>query len=1041
MSSSETTQILFNSAALHSLKRDQLVKLCKIHSIKASGKNTELIQKLKDHAATLPHASPLSVATRSKQHQDDKGSVSSRLDSQRPSDQWEVIMEDIPELPEGSSRSAGSSLRSVSRNAPDEFGTGASSVSSSLRAIANSFNFKRATSNKPDDDRLAQPNITDALASHSVPYSSIPEPPKSDMPQTDHFKFSTPDSTMDEHIYQPGPAPATTMDGTPGPPRTTIRLVSASNPNPYPTLSPEPGTPHLRPVDPPFDLVMGSPNAQGQSHVPVWPLSPQPQSSERWYPVLPIDELNEVNQRQEKSSLPPSNTVSSQASVGTAKIYPRPKDDIQDLFSPASKVPSKQKESVGIPRSDPFLFGSPLPRHSVSNKDFDTAAASVLQEMNKRLSAAGVQKVGVDVFGTIPTVTAAANANGNPRASSKVDRFDKAHEEQFNKMDSIATHYAARRGAPDSKKRKSDVLGHGSAPAGKRSSAADGIPGAFDDEEEVVEDVQEEGDRRMSKRVRILEEDGGKDKGRRLTISPMKTETEEKQAERERAATRKMLQAKKEKRRNKGKAMPRFGFLSSAKSIVRSVWNFGVGSPSKASRTGTATPATMSKTVTGAAEPPKETKPPPPKKPSLAALRPSEAVPNRKGIAPARTGSMSDRALKMSGDGAKDGASRSRPPSLSRNTGAKMLNAAPAFGSTSSRQSVRASSAYNPASSNVGMKKASVGVSRSSTSTTLAPGTGTAEGASGNNNKESIFSPNSTTTSRLFAPTASSLAKTRSTPAALGAIVKSKTSTIIAQRSKTPPRNVILDPITNSPRSANANANANSPRPGKIFTTPLMSPKQNKDQKQAVIPPPVKPISLAAAATALAAASTATHNGTQSLLERTPATTTLAGPSSTGRRGPASPSSTTGQLQPTRKPRISRSRIIAKLGAQRAAAATTTTTTSSSSLASSSSALSRPSAGAGSRIPRASGSSAVVRTLRVRSSIGTATRRSYAGAKSASRGSDVLMSAKKHARQSEYVRRRSRMAGSAVGAGGPGGGSHAAVGGPDGSMAMDVDED
>jgi hypothetical protein len=71
--------------------------------------------------------------------------------------------------------------------------------------------------------------------------------------------------------------------------------------------------------------------------------------------------------------------------------------------------------------------------------------------------------------------------------------------------------------------------------------------------------------------------------------------------------------------------------------------------------------------------------------------------------------------------------------------------------------------------------------------------------------------------------------------------------------------------------------------------------------------------------------------------------------------------------------------------------------------------------------------------------MGTATRRSYAGAKSASRGSDVLMSAKKHVRQSEYVRRRSRLAGSAVGAGGGlGGESYVA---DDGSLAMDVDED
>jgi hypothetical protein len=186
----------------------------------------------------------------------------------------------------------------------------------------------------------------------------------------------------------------------------------------------------------------------------------------------------------------------------------------------------------------------------------------VLQEMNKRLSAAGVQKVGTDVFGTIPVATAATDrASGSLRAQGMVDHFDKVHEEQFNKMDSIANHYAARRGAPGSKKRKSDVLGHGSAPAGKRSSADTrvlgtashkrmGIPGGFDDEEEMMDDVQEEEDRRMSKRVRVLEDDGGKDKGRRLTISPRKTEAEDKQAERERASTRKMLEMRKNKRRS-----------------------------------------------------------------------------------------------------------------------------------------------------------------------------------------------------------------------------------------------------------------------------------------------------------------------------------------------------------------------------------------------------------------------------------------------------------------------------------------------------------
>lgn len=59
-----TTQILFNSPALHSLKRDQLVKLCKIHSIKANGKNVDLVEKLKEHAKMLPSDDPLNVAAR-----------------------------------------------------------------------------------------------------------------------------------------------------------------------------------------------------------------------------------------------------------------------------------------------------------------------------------------------------------------------------------------------------------------------------------------------------------------------------------------------------------------------------------------------------------------------------------------------------------------------------------------------------------------------------------------------------------------------------------------------------------------------------------------------------------------------------------------------------------------------------------------------------------------------------------------------------------------------------------------------------------------
>ncbi|KAI9507268.1 hypothetical protein F5148DRAFT_141366 [Russula earlei] len=1067
MSSSETTQILFNSPALHSLKRDQLVKLCKLHSIKASGKNTDLIQRLKNHAATLPHGSPLSVATRSEQARHDS-------DSQRPSEQWELLMEDIPESPEGSSRHTLRSLRNASSTIPDEFGTGggskSSSMSSSLRAMATSFNLKRATSNKSDDDRTPPPDVKDELASHSVPYSSIPEPSQSDLPQTDHFKFSTPDTTMEDHVpgHPPSHAPAALPQGSStGPPKITIRLVSASN---SATLSPQPGTPHLKPVDPPFDLVMGSPGAKG---VPVWPLSPQPGPSERLYPALPADELDEAKRRQAMSRLP-GNIAPSQAPVGPKKVYPQPSNDVQDIFS-LTPNPAGKQEKVGIPRSEPFLFGSPLPQRNGSNKAFESAAASVLEEMNKRLSVAGVQKVGADVFGRIPVTASGSIPDlGNLGEQIKGDRFNKVHEEQFNKMDSIATHYAAKRGVPGSKKRKSNVLAHGTAPATKRSSAGlrisntasykrMGIPGGFDDEE-AVDEVQEEEDRRMSKRVRVLEDDGGKDKGRRLTISPKKTEAEKKQAERERAATRKMLEVRKDKRRssrhggrtslagpqaasNKGKATPRFGFLSSAKSIVRSVWNFGVGSPAKASRPSAAATATKLKitATAAAAEAKEEIKPKPAltKKPSLAPSRPSSSlsVGGRKSIAPAaRTASITAGSTSISGhqrksssgEGAKENGvvrrSNSRPPSLSsnNNAGGRMAS--------SSRQSVRASSANVRSTKSACLptsEKAAAGITAgtSGTSTDAVDERAGGDHSSGHDKKAFIFSPSGSrataaSASRLFAPTASSLAKMRGR-----GVSPTKTSAIVAQRAKTPPRGTaVLDAITNGPRDGG----------NKIFTTPLMLLPT-----RAVIPPPVKPTSLAAAATALASAA-ATRSTIGPIAERRPAAS-LSSPKTNTTR-----TTRTGQPGSTRKPRISRSRIIAKLGAQRAATTATASNgkdgdnnhnhNNDASPSASRSAVAAAGAGEGSRIPRASGSAAF-RAPRVRSSIGAGMRRSYAGAKSASRGSDVLMSAKKHVRQSEYVRRRSRFA-SAVGAGA--GMNHAVDvvdGGPYGSMAMDLDED
>jgi hypothetical protein len=147
MTDDTTTEILFNSPALHSLKRNQLVKLCKIHSLKANGKNTDIVERLRQHAHTLPPESPLRRAVHNEETRalelaksipaesdDDDGSEhgfigsansSWALQPARPSEQWEIIMDDIPEEPEYQHSNNGtmSSMRSVNGGGVGEFGS------------------------------------------------------------------------------------------------------------------------------------------------------------------------------------------------------------------------------------------------------------------------------------------------------------------------------------------------------------------------------------------------------------------------------------------------------------------------------------------------------------------------------------------------------------------------------------------------------------------------------------------------------------------------------------------------------------------------------------------------------------------------------------------------------------------------------------------------------------------------------------------------------------------------------------------------------
>ena len=133
--------ILLDSPALNSLKRAQLVQLCKRHNIKATGKNADIIDRLKKHALTLPPDAPLHLAVRSEvpiqhegvsetdddtSHDDDDVTFDFRR-TNRPSEMWEVVMDDIPEEESGSLKGTLPSIKSAGSLAShSEFGSSSS---------------------------------------------------------------------------------------------------------------------------------------------------------------------------------------------------------------------------------------------------------------------------------------------------------------------------------------------------------------------------------------------------------------------------------------------------------------------------------------------------------------------------------------------------------------------------------------------------------------------------------------------------------------------------------------------------------------------------------------------------------------------------------------------------------------------------------------------------------------------------------------------------------------------------------------------------
>ncbi|GJE93483.1 hypothetical protein PsYK624_096420 [Phanerochaete sordida] len=639
---STTTQILFHSPSLKSLKREQLMKLCKRHGVRANGKNTELIERLRQKATELPAEE---IVWRDSDEEEDMDPFAEDSlmaeEPPRPSEQWEVVMDDIEEVDESQPASRSGTLTST-RNVrtpvtPGEFGTAGSkgSVTSNLKAaIANSFGLKRAG--------LAKNDPLDIGTTKSLPIL----PSQSDIPAVDEPSVE-PIPGAPSRPGMAAPTNARLSTGSSGGVTTTIRLISKAK-----SVIDTP--PRLAPFSTTLDLDMGTPSATRN----VWPPTPSATlDSSRLYPAIPPEDLRPAFTSSLKKtpakmtpfkSTPVKGTPARGTPGNTPLKHEMPSDTTLDIFSPAKTlskptpkltapsstvkvpldVPAKPQARVSVSQDDPFLFGSPLPRHSMTNTQFDTAAQDVLAEMNRRLAATGVPAVAktvLDTKGAAPLPPPKAQKGKQP------DRFAGAHDKAFGKMDSIANHYAARRPAPKPAdappalgKRKSDAVGPARvAPAARRPTANRtaqtrvfstgnrtkmAVPGGFGEENDGDEEEPEAaGDHRSSKRMRVHE---GEDvhKGKRMSLLPNDGKTPEERAaedrkrEREREALKKKIDARRKSRSSisgmaavAAKPKPaRTGFFGAAKTLVGKVWNMGAGT-SKPAATKPSRPATTAK--------------------------------------------------------------------------------------------------------------------------------------------------------------------------------------------------------------------------------------------------------------------------------------------------------------------------------------------------------------------------------------------------------------------------------------------------------------
>ncbi|KAG8981675.1 hypothetical protein FRB90_007074, partial [Tulasnella sp. 427] len=406
--------------------------------------NEELIRRLEDYAKNLPHdvipcafdvptsdapcgddddddyedeESDANTTTNNKTPSRNLGTVSTR-----PSEPWSILEEDQEPrglFPTVNSQQTGKTTIAITTTSPAEFGnetqqeTKASSVGSSLRAFATSL--KRVAtigSSSSLKSKNSSPDVSNPdPPSVSPPTRSSPPPPPSSEPPV-------PQPTS----YCPDPALASS----------TIRLIPSNSSSNLlsktgGSSSSDSGTKHD--------------GSDGNDFTVPTKFDDDSSCDEDFGTEDPA-------QQKRKSSLYPELPEFARitAANSAANLLPGgfPSVDFSN-FSFSAAPPATDAAAANHPSANATVPPAPA---GVNNT---TMAVSIMEEMNRRMgidpnsSAA----IGFGIFDRKPTLPTTTSITASTKGAA---RFESAHDGLFDKMDSIATHYAARRNNTKSKK-------------------------------------------------------------------------------------------------------------------------------------------------------------------------------------------------------------------------------------------------------------------------------------------------------------------------------------------------------------------------------------------------------------------------------------------------------------------------------------------------------------------------------------------------------------------------------------------------------------